>query len=490
MVRASKAQLAPDSITSTQPNPNVILAVLLVGTFLAPLDSSIVNIALPSISAELNVALTDVSWVATAYLVTTSALLLSMGRLGDVWGLRNLYVWGLVIFGAGSAACAATHTLSFLIGARVLQAVGASMLFAAGPAIVMRTFPPNKRGAALGIVALAVSAGLTVGPALGGLLVGSFGWPSIFLINIPLAAVAAVFAWLKLPREEPVSESFDFLGAVLAAGALLSLLLALTEAEHLGLFSAGILGLLAANLVLGFGFIWWEGKSPHPMVDLRLFRVPVFSAGLGAALIAYLSMFAIMFTMPFYLLRVIGLDTRLAGLLLTTTPFAMAVFSPVAGRLSDRLGSRGLATTGLVVMAVGLFAGSFLGVHSVPIAIMGTLLLVGSGMAIFQTPNTSAVLHATPLARAGVGSAFIAEARNIGMSFGIALTATIVTIHLGSAGMPEGTAVLPPADASAFVAGMSVALRVGTVLSLVAAAISWSFYADSRMQVEPRDSGA
>ena len=490
VVRANPALRDPDSTTSTQPNPNAILAVLLVGTFLAPLDSSIVNIALPSISATLNVAVTDVSWVATAYLLTNAALLLSMGRLGDVWGLRNLYVGGLVVFGLGSAACASTHTLPVLIGARVFQAVGASMLFAAGPAVVMRTFPPNKRGAALGVIALGVSAGLTVGPALGGLLVGTFGWPSIFLINIPLAVVAAFLAWRVLPEEAGVGESFDVLGAVLAGGALLALLLALTQVEPLGFFSVEILGLLVANLVLGLSFIWWEGRSLHPMVDLRLFRHAVFSAGLGAATLAYLALFALTFSLPFFLLRVQGLDARVAGLIMTTTPLAMAVFAPVAGRLADRYGSRWLTTFGLLVLAAGLGAASLLTVKTVPGAIVATLAVVGSGMAIFQTPNSTAVFSATPRSSAGVASALLAEARNMGMALGIAFTAMIVAMHVGSAGIPEGSSMLGPIEAARLVAGMSAAQRFAAVLTLVAATLSWLFHTELRAQVEPRGAGA
>ncbi len=490
MARANLTPQTRDSITTTQPNPNAILAVLFVGTFLAPLDSSIVNIALPSISAELRVAVTSVSWVATAYLLTNASLLLSMGRLGDVWGLRNLYVGGLLVFGVGSAACATTHTLPLLIAARVLQAVGASMLFAAGPAMIMRTFPPGKRGGALGVISLAVSAGLTVGPALGGLLVGTFGWPSIFLINIPLAVVAATLAWRVLPEEESIGESFDALGAVLAAGTLFSLLLALTEVQRLGLFSVEIIGLFVATVVLGVSFIRWERRAMHPMVDLRLFRHPVFSAGLGAATLAYMALYGIIFTLPFFLLRVLGLDTRLAGLVMTTTPLAMAVFAPVSGRLADRYGSRWFSTLGLVVLAAGLGGASLLTASSSPVAVVAALAVIGSGVSIFQTPNSSAVLTATPRSSAGVGSAFLAEARNLGMALGIAMTAMIVALHVGSAGIPEGSATLAPNEAARLVAGMAASLRVSAALSLVAAALSWLFHAESRRQVEPSGTGA
>lgn len=453
--------------------PTAVLVVLVIGTFLAPLDSSIVNIALPSIAAEFSQTLAAVSWVTSAYLLTSAALLLSMGRLGDTWGLRRLYVWGLLAFGAGSLACAFAGSLQALVAARVFQAVGASMLFAAGPALVARTFPPNRRGWALGYISLAVSAGLTVGPALGGLLIGTFGWPSIFLINVPLTVVVAAIAWRLLPDECPRGERFDLPGAVLAGGALLLLLLGLSAVEQSGLFAADVWIAVVASIALGAAFIWWERRAPTPMVDLRLFASHEFSAGIGAATLAYLSLFAVTFTMPFYLVRILGLDPRSAGLVLTVTPLAMAVFAPFAGRTSDRIGSRSLATGGLSVLAVGLLVLSFLptSVH-IGLVVAG-LLVVGSGMALFQSPNTSAVLRATPRARAGVGSAFVAEARNVGMAVGIALTAAIVGYFVGAAGIPAGEGSVAPDVAARFVHGMSVALRVGAVISLVAAALSW-----------------
>jgi MFS family permease len=195
--------------TTGQTRAGAVLFVLMVGTFLAPLDASIVNIALPSIASELNQTVSAVGWVATAYLLTNAALLLSMGRLGDVWGLRRVYVSGMLLFGGGSALCAASSSLGMLVAARVVQAVGASMLFAAGPALVTRAFPAERRGAALGMISLSVSAGLLVGPSLGSLLVGTFGWPAIFIVNVPLSivvaaivAVVAGYRWWNSPERQ------------------------------------------------------------------------------------------------------------------------------------------------------------------------------------------------------------------------------------------------------------------------------------------------
>ncbi len=459
--------------TTVEQRPGAVLFVLVIGTFMAPLDSSIVNIALPSIAAQFGERLSAVSWVTSAYLLTVSALLLTMGRLGDLWGLRKLYVAGLLSFGLGSLACALSASLQMLIGARTFQAVGASMLFAAGPALVVKTFPPNRRGWALGYIALAVSAGLTVGPALGGLLVGTFGWPSIFLINVPLTIVVAAFAWRLLADECPSAQPFDIPGAILAGATLLLLLLGLGEVDRNGLVSWQVLGPIGASFVAGLLFVWWESRADSPMVDLDLFRSQGFSAGVGAAGLAYLGLFAVTFTMPFYLMRVQGLDARVAGLVLTVTPLAMAAIAPTAGRLSDSRGSRGLSTAGIVVMGAGLFAASFLSQTSPLWAAALSLLVIGSGMAVFQTPNTSAIMRSTPAAHAGVGSAFIAEARNVGMAVGIAVTAAIVGVSMGAAGLPGGEGRLDPPVAALFLEGMSTALRVGALVALCAAALSW-----------------
>lgn len=453
--------------------PGAVLFVLAIGTFLAPLDSSIVNIALPSIAQQFGERLSAVSWVTTAYLLTSASLLLSMGRVGDLWGLRKLYVAGLLLFGAGSLACALSPTLQWLVASRVFQAVGASMLFAAGPALVARTFPANRRGWALGYISLAVSAGLTVGPALGGLLVGTFGWPSIFLINVPLSVVVAAIAWRLLPEQCPQRETFDVAGAVLAGLALLLFLVGLGEAERAGLLDVRVIGPVAASFLVAGVFVWWEGRAKAPMIDLRLFRSHAFSAGIGAATLAYLALFAVTFTLPFYLVRVHGLDTRLAGLILTVTPLAMAIFAPIAGRQSDLRGSRKLATLGIAILSAGLLAASFLGSTTSEWWVVACLFVVGSGMALFQTPNTAAVLRATPKERSGVGSALIAEARNVGMAVGIAVTAAILGAAVGGAGLPGGGESLSAQVTAQFMHGMSAALRVGSAVAACAALLSW-----------------
>lgn len=464
---------------STQPptfpqeiHPGAVLAVLMVGTFLAPLDSSIVNITLPAISAEFHESVAAVSWVATAYLLANAALLLTMGRLGDLWGLRRVYVTGMLIFGTGSLLSAAAPSLALLVSARVVQAVGASMLFAAGPALITRAFPAEKRGTALGMISLSVSAGLTAGPALGGVLLQTFGWPSVFLINVPLAVVAAIMAWRLLPTDTLRAERFDLPGAALAAATLVALFAGLAQAEEGALSIGLILGQLLA-VGLGIAFVKWERQATHPMLDLTLFRSRALAGGVIAALLSYLALFSVTFTLPFYLLRIESLDPRAAGLLLTATPLSMALFSPLAGRLSDRWGSRWLATGGLLVLALGLVGMSFLTPSTQVFWVPVLLLVLGGGMAIFQTPNTASILRAAPGKRAGVASALVAEARNVGMATGIALTAAVVALALGGTPLPSGDGGIPAEMAIKFMTGMKIAMRVSAALAVAGALACW-----------------
>jgi EmrB/QacA subfamily drug resistance transporter len=395
-----------------------------------------------------------------------------MGRLGDIWGLRKVYIGGFALFGAGSVACAAAPTLTWLVLARVLQASGAAMFFATGPALVTKTFPPQRRGWALGWLSLAVSGGLTLGPSLGGLLLGIFGWPSIFLINVPLVIIVMWAATRLLPHDCPVPEPFDIAGALLAGSAFASLLLGLSEIDRRGLFSAFVLGSWALAAILGTAFVWWQRQAKHPMVDLRLFDSRPFSRAAASAVLAYMSLFAVTFVMPFYLLQVRGVEPVVAGLMLTATPVAMALLSPPAGRRSDRTGSRLLTTAGLAWLALTLAVGMMLSLDTPQWAVVVWLFSVGAGLAVFGAPNTAGILKATPSNRVGIGSALVGQARSAGMAMGIAVTAAIVSTMLGGEALPEG--VLDAVEAEAFLAALRPALGVASAVALLGALVSWS----------------
>lgn len=473
MVDDSTHDVTTEASCERSVDSSVVLGILVMGTFLAPLDSSIVNIALPAIAVDYGASLVAVGWVVTAYLLTSASLVLSMGRLGDIWSLKRVYVAGFIVFGVGSLACALSPSLAALVISRIVQAAGASMMFAAGPALVTKAFPPERRGRALGWISLSVSAGLTLGPSLGGFLLGAFGWRSVFLINIPLLIIVAIAATRRLPDDCPKSEPFDLLGALLAAGALTSFLFALSSTESTGLFSPAVAGLLAISVILGWWFVRVERATQHPMLDFDLFRSRRFSSGVLSAVLAYMALFAVTFTMPFYLLRVLGLSPSAAGLLLTVTPLAMAVFAPIAGRLSDKHGSRGLTTGGLGALAIGLFAASFFGVATPVPAIALALVAVGSGLSFFGAPNSADVLRATPQTRVGVGSALIGQARNLGMVLGVAVTAAIIAAGLGGVDIMDSVGVLSSDEVALFVSAMRPAFWAAGGIAVVGALVSW-----------------
>lgn len=431
---------------------------------MAPLDSSIVNIALPSLSKHFSVGITTVEWVTMAYLLTTSALLLSAGRLGDMKGHKRVYIAGFLIFTAASALCGYAGSITQLILFRALQALGGTCMLANGPAILTSAFPPQERGKALGLIGISVAIGLTIGPFLGGIIISNFGWRWIFFVNIPVGILASILAAIILKDQvQKMERKFDFMGSATAFLTLFMVLLGLSMGNEWGWQSLLIVGLLAGSVILSILFIMVETKVSEPMLDLSLFKIRLFSAANVSALINYLALFVVVFLIPFYLLDVLKQSYRTAGYILTAVPFTTAIVAPLAGTLSDKIGSRLLSSAGLVITALSLFGLSRISPEAgvVPIAIL--LGTVGMGSGMFQSPNTSAILGAVPRQRLGVASAMQAMMRNIGMVLGIALAGAIVATFA-----PKG-----PSDQNitsaihlAFLVAAGIA-AVGVVTSLV-----------------------
>ncbi|HEX2831578.1 MAG TPA: MFS transporter [Thermoanaerobaculia bacterium] len=439
-----------------------ILIALGIGTFMSALDGSVVNTILPMLSRELGATVAAIEWVTTVYLLVVSALLLIVGRAGDLYGHKVVYLTGFAIFIAGSASCGAAHTLPMLIAMRALQAVGAAMLYANAPAILTKAFPPERRGGALGAQATFTYLGLTAGPSLGGWLAAAFGWRSVFLINIPVGLIAVVLAWrvIEYDRPETNVETFDFAGAALFTGGLVTLLVALNQGHDLGWMSPPILGLFAAAFLLLAGFIVVERKKPAPMLDLTLFRNRVFSAATASALLNYVCTYAVLFVMPFLLIRGRGLDTQGAGLVLTAQPIVMALIAPLAGSWSDRIGSRILATAGMFVLAIGLvLLGLF--APTAPIAMLAAAMaVIGVGIGLFTTPNNSALMGAAPRHRQGIASGVLASARNVGMVLGVGLAGAVFTTILtrgGAHALERGVAMTLFVSAGVAAAGSFIA---------------------------------
>jgi EmrB/QacA subfamily drug resistance transporter len=454
----------------------LILSSVSVGTFMATLDGSIVNISLPQIQQAFRVDLATVEWVVVGYLLVIGAVLLPLGRLGEVLTFKRVYLAGFAIFTVASALCGAAPSEMALVAFRVLQGLGAGCLMAMGPAIIARTFGPGERGRALGLNAISVSIGLSLGPALGGLLTELGSWRAIFLVNIPIGVFAIVWAMRVLPAERRGKEqSFDVTGAALSSVAVFALLLALIQGQSWGWTSPAILGLLVAFVVLGAAFLWVERRAVQPMIDLALFRIRAFSAGLASVIIAFSGLFTATFLLPFLLQQGSGYTPLEAGLLVTPIPIATAVVAPFSGTLSDRIGPRIPASLGIATMALGLLSLTQLPQPFAIPDLVWRLALIGVGQGLFMSPNSSAVLGAVPRHRIGTASGTLAQARVDGQALGIAISGAIVAIRMpvyiaSSAGSGSPVAVAQDALASAIHDAFVVAAILcafGIVTSLV-----------------------
>jgi EmrB/QacA subfamily drug resistance transporter len=445
-----------------------VLVAVATGSFMSGLDSSVSNTVLPVISGALNADVASVQWVVLIYLLVVSALLLSAGRLGDMRGHRGVYLSGFGLFIVSSAACAAAPSVGWLVAARGLQAIGAALLASNSPAILTGVFPESRRGRVLGLQGMAVYLGLLIGPALGGLLTTAFGWPSVFLINVPVGLVGVLLSWRFVPRDAPRAasgERFDLAGAGAFAFGLVLFILGLNQAPVWGWTSPLLLGCLAVSIASLATFVWIERRTPGPMLDLNVFKHRLFTAGVTSATLTYVATFAMGFLLPFYLIQARGLSPAQAGLVLTAVPILMPVLAAVSGALSDRIGSRLPATAGMLTIAVSLLLLSRIDLDTPMTFVVGGLVLMGMGSGMFSSPNTSAVLGAAPREQRGVASGVVATARNLGMVVGLAIGGAIFTTILARAG---GQAT-PAAVAQAADAGLLGAAAIAAVAAVLSA---------------------
>jgi EmrB/QacA subfamily drug resistance transporter len=412
--------------------PRLILAAVAVGTFMAALDSSVVNIALPSISSYFDAPLYIIEWVIMSYLLVISSLLLTYGRLGDMYGHKNIYIAGFIVFTAGSLLCGVAPTIALLIVFRAVQALGAGMLMSMGPAIVTDVTPAHKRGKALGITAIAVSVALTTGPVLGGFLTTNFGWQSIFYINLPIGIIGTLLAFRIIPDDSKREDiKFDIAGAAVVFLALMSLLVPLSYTEKYGWGNPYIMTALVSGALLLVLFVYIEKKTEHPMMDLGLFRSRLFTMSNISALINYMAQFSVTLLMPFYLQQVRGLPPSEAGFMLIPMPVTTMIVAPISGALSDRFDSRYISSTGMGLIAAGIFLLSRLSYGSPTSYIIMCLIITGLGSGLFQTPNNSAIMGSVPGNRRGIASGMLATMRNMGMVLGVAVSGALFSSRLG-----------------------------------------------------------
>jgi len=417
--------------------PWFVVGTVCIGAFMAALDASIINVALPTLLTHFRGGMHRIEWVSVSYLLTLTALLTVFGRVADMVGRRFMYTTGFLVFIIGSLFCGLATHLPYLILARILQAAGAAMLQANSVAIITGSIPATKRGKAIGIQGTAQAMGLLLGPALGGVLLTYFGWQSIFYINIPIGIIGSIAGLLILPKDEkPRKQNFDYIGALTLSLSLVMLLLVLTDGTSIGWLSSEILTYGGLFILLFTTFILWERKVKQPIIDFALFKIGTFTIGNLTGLLSFSIMYGVLFLTPFYYEHVQQLMPSSIGFILTAVPIAMAIITPLSGFFSDRYHHRKLTFFGMSFSAVGtLLLGFTLTEHSTYTFIL-SLLLIGAGQGIFTPPNNSSVMGSAPRDRLGISGGILNMSRSLGMSFGIAFAGAVYQLSLNLSTKP------------------------------------------------------
>lgn len=405
----------------------LILAAVMLGSIMAPIDASVVNVVLPTITDFFHTELATAQWVPMIYLLMISSLLLTYGRLGDILGYRAIYLSGLAGFILSSALCGFSSSIGMLIAARAVQGLTAGMMMAVSYAIVVAAFPPYERGKALGINAISIAAGLAIGPTVGGFVASYLGWRFIFYINIPIGLAGLLLASRVLPERQGESgetQRLDVVGAGTAFIALFSLLYFVNRWQMLGLqMRLALLFLFFSASVL---FFYTERHVPQPMVNLSLFKIRTFSFANLSSMLNFMSQYVLVFLTPFYLQRILHYTPDRIGLVMVFSPLMVLLIAPLSGALSDRIGTRLLCVLGAGLCALAQLLMARIGV-TYALDVAWRVALFGVGTGLFQSPNNSAVMGSTPKRYLGVGSAILATMRNMGMVLGIAAGGAVVT---------------------------------------------------------------
>jgi EmrB/QacA subfamily drug resistance transporter len=437
------------------------------GLFMIMLDNTVVNVALPSIQRDLKVSVSSLEWVVNGYFLTFAVLMLTGGKLADLFGRRRIFIVGLVVFTLSSLACGLATNGSTLIAARAVQGVGAALMNPATLSIITATFPPRQRGLAMGIWVGVSAVALAVGPITGGLLAEYAHWSWIFFINVPIGALAIVAARIVIRESKDTSaeQRLDLPGLVASGAALLALTYALIEANNKGWTSAEILSLFGVAIAGLVAFIALEHRQRAPMLDLSLFRNRTFTGANATMMLVALSMFGVFFFVSLFVQNILGYSPVKAGASFLPMTLCIIFFAPVAGKLSDRLGARWLMSGGMALVGVSLVLFSLLDESSSFWNLFPALLVGGAGMAMAMTPTTAAAMSSVPIDKAGVGSAVLNSMRQVGGSLGIAIMGAI----LGSYVSVKQT---NPAYPGQFVNGFQAALHVAAGIAFAAALVA------------------
>jgi EmrB/QacA subfamily drug resistance transporter len=405
------------------------LTIATVTSFMTPFMGSSINIALPAIEADFKMDALVLTWVATSYLLAAAVSLVPFGRLADIYGRKRIFSFGIVIFTGASFLCAVAFSSAALIVFRVIQGIGSAMIFATGIAILTSVFPHQERGKVLGINVAAVYVGLSAGPFLGGFLTQHFSWRSVFLVNVPMGVIIiALLVWkLKQEWREAKGERFDLTGSIIYAFGIVGIMYGISllpAPKGSWLILTGVVAIAA--------FTKWEMKTPSPVFQMRFFTTNrVFTYSSLAALINYSATFAITFLLSLYLQHIKGLSPQNAGLLLVAQPIVMAAFSPLAGRLSDRVEPRIVASVGMALTTVALILFTTLDQSASLKLVVARLVLLGFGLALFSSPNTNAIMGSVEKKFYGIASGTVGTMRLLGMVISMGIATLVFALFLG-----------------------------------------------------------
>lgn len=451
-----------------------ILLTVLPMTFMTTLDSSIVNVALPTMAKELNTSMAGIEWVVTSYLIVICATILLFGKLGDILGKTRIFKFGIGVFTIGSLLCGFSNTLFMLILSRIVQAIGAGAAMATNQGIITETFPPNERGRALGMTGTAVALGTMVGPTLGGLIVSIAPWKYIFLINIPIGILVYIGVIKILPFKKKASDfKIDVKGSILFMISITLLFTSINFGQSLGFTNMFIVMSFIISLILFAIFIRVEKNSNNPMLDIKIFKNRLFSLSIFCGFTSFISIGAVNIILPFYYQDVLSLSPSAAGLMMTVSPIILAVVAPLSGYLSDKMGSEKISALGLSILSIGIISLVLFNVNT-PLIVVGILVgLLSLGSGIFQSPNNSLIMSTVEKNELGIAGSINGLVRNLGTTTGIALSTSILYSRMSSklgykvSGYVDGRAdVFVYAMRFVFI-GIGVICLIGAILSVI-----------------------
>jgi len=441
------------------------LGALSFALFMIMLDNTIVNVALPAIKSDLGIGTSELEWVVTAYALTFAVLLLTGGKLGDLYGRRLIFTIGLIVFTGSSLACGLSSSATELIGARAVQGVGSALMMPATLSIITATFAARERGMAIGVWAGVSAMALAIGPLLGGVITEHISWNWIFFVNVPIGILGVVASIVVVPESKDTSheQRLDLPGLLSSGIGLLALVYALIEAHKNGWTSVRILSLFFIAALALAAFVFVELRQRVPLLDLNLFRNGTFTGANIVAILVTLAMFGIFVFFPIYMQTIRGWSPIQAGAALLPWTVMIVIFAPIAGKLSDRVGSRWLMAAGMSTVGLCCLWLSTVTLNSSFWHLLPGFVLGGLGMSFVMTPMSAAVMGAAPVEKAGVASGVLNTFRQVGVALGIAITGAIITNR-------EAAALRGGADPPhAFVHGLTFGMRVSAVICFAGA---------------------